>query len=110
MTHQQFEEFLLSLPGAWLDYPFGDKVAVYKVGRKGPSETMLPLIAEGSKPLRISLKCDSQLSLKLQQKYESVQPGFHLNKKHWITVICSGQLSDEELFDLARLSYRLVTE
>ena len=102
MTHQQFEEFLLSLPGAWLDYPFGDKVAVYKVGRKdaGQSEKMFALIAEGSKPLRISLKCDPHLSLK----------GFHLNKKHWITVICSGQLSDEELFDLARLSYRLVTE
>ena len=112
MTHQQFEEFLLSLPGAWLDYLFGDKVAVYKVGRKdtGQSGKMFALIAEGSKPLRISLKCDPQLSLKLQQKYESVQPGFHLNKKHWITVICSGQLSDEELFDLARLSYRLVTE
>lgn len=112
MTHQQFEEFLLSLPGAWLDYPFGDEVAVYKVGRKdaGQSEKMFALIAENSKPLRVSLKCDPQLSLKLQQKYESVQPGFHLNKKHWITVICSGQLSDEELFDLARLSYRLVTE
>ena len=48
MTHQQFEEFLLSLPGAWLDYPFGDEVAVYKVGRKyaGQSGKMFALIAE----------------------------------------------------------------
>lgn len=112
VTHQQLEELLLSFPDAWLDYPFGEKVAVYKVGRKdaGQNEKMFALIAEDSKPLRVSLKCDPQLSLNLQRKYESVQPGFHLNKKHWITVICSGQLSDDELFDLARLSYRLVTE
>lgn len=112
MTHQQLEELLLSFPDAWLDYPFGEKVAVYKVGRKdaGQNEKMFALIAEDSKPLRVSLKCDPQLSLSLQRKYESVQPGFHLNKKHWITVICSGQLSDDELFDLARLSHRLVTE
>ena len=101
MTHQQLEELLLSFPDAWLDYPFGEKVAVYKVGRKdaGQNEKMFALIAEDSKPLRVSLKCDPQLSLNLQRKYESVQSGFHLNKKHWITVICSGQLSDDELFD-----------
>ena len=69
---------------------------------------MFALIAEGSQPLRVSLKCDPQLSLRLQQKYETVQPGHHLNKKHWITIICSGQLSDDEIKDLARLSYRLV--
>lgn len=71
---------------------------------------MFALIAEGSQPVRVSLKCDPQLSSNLQQKYETVLPGYHLNKKHWITVICSGQLSDDEVKDLARLSYRLVTE
>ena len=112
MTHQQLEELLLSFPDAWLDYPFGEKVAVYKVGRKdaGQNEKMFALIAEDSKPLRVSLKCDPQLSLNLQRKYESGQSGSHLNKKHWITVICSGQFSDDELFDVARLSHRLVTE
>lgn len=113
LNHKALEEFLLSLPGAWLDYPFGKDTAVYKVGHKdvpGQSEKLFALIAEGSQPLRVSLKCDPQLSLNLQQKYESVQPGYHLNKKHWITVICSGQLSDDEVMDLARLSYRLVTE
>ena len=113
MTHKQLEEFLLSLPGAWLDYPFGGDIAVYKVGHKdvpGQQEKMFALIAEGSQPLRVSLKCDPQLARTLRERYESVQPGYHLNKKHWITVICSGQLSDDEVIDLARLSYRLVTE
>ena len=109
MTHKQLEEFLLSLPGAWLDYPFGEDTAVYKFGRDSDGKgKMIALIAEGSKPLRVSLKCDPQLSLNLQEKYESVLPGYHLNKKPWITVICSGQLSDDEIFDLARLSYNLV--
>jgi hypothetical protein cdiviTM7_02749 len=113
MTHKDLETFLLSLPGAWLDYPFGESPAVYKVGHNdtpGQREKMFALIAEDSQPLRVSLKCDPQLSLHLQQKYETVQPGYHLNKKHWITIICSGQLSNDEIKDLVRLSYRLVTE
>lgn len=113
MTHKDLEEYLLSFPGAWLDYPFGEGTAVYKVGHKdvpGEDEKMFALIAEGSSPVRVSLKCDPQLAKHLREKYEEVQPGYHLNKKHWNTVICSGQLSDEEVKDLARLSYRLVTE
>jgi predicted DNA-binding protein (MmcQ/YjbR family) len=113
MTHKDLEEYLLSFPGAWLDYPFGEGTAVYKVGHKdvpGEDEKMFALIAEGSSPMRVSLKCDPLLAKHLREKYEEVQPGYHLNKKHWNTVICSGQLSDEEVRDLARLSYRLVTE
>ena len=96
-----------------MDYPFGEKVAVYKVGHKdvpGQSEKMFALITEDSQPLRVSLKCDPQLSQNLQQKYEPVLPGFHLNKKHWLPVICSGQLSDSEVEDLARLSYQLASK
>jgi predicted DNA-binding protein (MmcQ/YjbR family) len=113
MTHKDLEEYLLSFPGAWLDYPFGEGTAVYKVGHKdvpGEDEKMFALIAEGSNPVRVSLKCDPLLAKHLREKYEEVQPGYHLNKKHWNTVICSGQLSDDEVKDLARLSYRLVTE
>jgi len=113
MTHKEFEAYLLSLPGAWLDYPFGEGTAVYKVGHKGvpgDDEKMFALIEESSKPLRVSLKCDPQLAQYLREKYDEVQPGHHLNKKHWNTILCSGQLADEEIKDLARLSYRLVTE
>ena len=110
MTHKQFEEFLLSLPGVWLDYPFGEDIAVYKFGKSNDGAgKMVALVAEGSKPLRVSLKCDPLLAQNLREKYETVLPGYHLNKKHWNTIICSGQLSDEEVFDLARLSWRLVS-
>ncbi|MBP6038122.1 MAG: MmcQ/YjbR family DNA-binding protein [Candidatus Saccharimonas sp.] len=113
MTHRELEEYLLSMPGSWLDYPFGEGTAVYKVGHKdvpGEQEKMFALVAEGSKPLRISLKCDPLLAKTLREKYEEVQPGYHLNKKHWNTIICSGQLTEDEINDLIRLSYRLVTE
>lgn len=110
MTHKELETYLLSLPRTWLDYPFGENVAVYKVGEKGNKELkMFALISEDAKPLRISLKCDPQLAVNLREKYETVLPGYHLNKKHWNTVICSGQLGDEEIIDLARHSYELVT-
>ena len=113
MTHKELEEYLLSMPGAWLDYPFGEGTAVYKVGHKdvpGEQEKMFAIIAEDSKPLRVSLKCDPQLAIVLRDKYETVVPGYHLNKRHWNTIICTGQLGDEDIKDLVRLSYRLVTE
>lgn len=110
MTHKELEDYLLSMPNAWLDFPFGEDVSVYKVGHKETGEgKMFALIAQDSKPLRVSLKCDPQLAETLREKYESVQPGYHLNKKHWNTIICTGQLSDEEIKDLARLSYQLVS-
>jgi predicted DNA-binding protein (MmcQ/YjbR family) len=111
MTHKELEAYLLSFPNVWLDYPFGEDVSVYKVGHEDTGEgKMFALVGEGSNPLRVSLKCDPGLAENLRQKYETVLPGYHLNKKHWNTIICSGQLSNEEIKDLVRLSYRLVTE
>lgn len=108
MNHKEIERQLLALTDTWLDYPFGEGVAVYKVGERGNKDAkMFALIAEGSEPLRLSLKCDPQLAEILREKYETVLPGYHLNKKHWNTIILSGQVEDEELHDLIRHSYEL---
>ncbi len=110
MIHKEFEEYLLSFPNTWLDFPFGEGTSVYKVGNVETKEGKLfAIIADSSKPLRVSLKCDPLLAQTLRERYESVLPGYHLNKKHWNTIICSGQLSDDEIRDLARLSYQLVS-
>jgi predicted DNA-binding protein (MmcQ/YjbR family) len=106
MDHKTVEAYILSLPDSHLDYPFGEGVAVYKA----VSDKMFALIAEKSDPLRISLKCDPLLAVKLRERYETVMPGYHLNKKHWNTILLSGQLSWEEVQDLIRHSYLLVTE
>lgn len=109
MTHKEIEEYILSFPNTWLDYPFGEGTSVYKIGHKETGEGKLfAIIQDGSKPLRVSLKCDPHLAQTLREKYETVLPGYHLNKKHWNTIICSGQLTDDEIKDLVRLSYRLV--
>jgi predicted DNA-binding protein (MmcQ/YjbR family) len=105
ITHKQVEKYLLSMPDSRLDYPFGENTAVYKVNDK-----MFALVAEKSDPVHLSLKCDPLLAETLREKYESVLPGYHLNKKHWNTILLTGQLSWEEVQDLIRLSYRLVTE
>jgi predicted DNA-binding protein (MmcQ/YjbR family) len=111
MTHKELEKFLLDFPNTWLDFPFGEGTSVYKVGDKDKNEGKLfAIIADDSKPLRVSLKCDPKLAETLREKYESVLPGYHLNKKHWNTIICSGQLPDDEIRDLARLSYNLVAD
>lgn len=104
MNHKEVEEYILSMPNARLDYPFGEGVAVYKIGDK-----MFALIQEGKNPVQLSLKCDPKLSEVLRDKYESVMPGYHLNKKHWNTIVLTGQLSWQEVQDLIRHSYDLVS-
>ncbi len=103
MTHKEVEEYVLSMPNAKLGYPFGEDVAVYKVNDK-----MFALIAEKTNPVRISLKCDPLLSTILRNKYETVMEGYHLNKKHWNTIVISGQLPWEDVKGLIRHSYDLV--
>lgn len=109
LTHKSLEEFILSLPHAQLTYPFGKDVAVYKTGDSDGAK-MFALIGENANPVHLSLKCDPLLATTLREKYETVLPGYHLNKKHWNTIICSGQLGEDEVKDLIRHSYELVTK
>jgi predicted DNA-binding protein (MmcQ/YjbR family) len=105
MDRKTVEEYVLSMPNAVREYPFGEDVAVYKVGDK-----MFALMSETKDPVNLSLKCDPLLATTLRERYESVLPGYHLNKKHWNTLILGGQLSWDEVQDLIRHSYQLVTE
>jgi predicted DNA-binding protein (MmcQ/YjbR family) len=103
MDHKTDEAYILSMPNARLEYPFGEGVAVYKVGEK-----MFALIEEKTSPVKLSLKCDPLLAKTLRERYESVMPGYHLNKKHWNTLLLTGQLTWDEVQDLIRHSYELV--
>jgi predicted DNA-binding protein (MmcQ/YjbR family) len=105
ITHKEVEEYLLSMPNTRLDYPFGEGVAVYKTS----DDKMFALVAEKTMPVKLSLKCDPLLATTLRERYESVMPGYHLNKKHWNTILLTGQLSWEEIQDLIRHSYNLVS-
>ena len=105
MTHKEVEKYLLSLPGAKLDYPFGENTAVYKVDDK-----MFALVREKKEPVQLSLKCDPILAETLRAKYDTVMPGYHLNKKHWNTIVLTGQLEWDEIKDLIDHSYQLVAK
>jgi predicted DNA-binding protein (MmcQ/YjbR family) len=105
MDHETIENYILSLPKSVREYPFGEDVAVYKAGGK-----MFALISEGKSPVQVSLKCDPELAVVLRDKYETVMPGYHLNKKHWNTLVLTGQMTWDEVQDLIRLSYQLVTK
>lgn len=113
IDHKTIEQLLLELPNTWLDYPFDEGTAVYKVGHKDTDEpgggSMFAIVAEKSEPVKISLKCDPQLAELLREKYETVLPGYHLSKKHWNTILCTGQVPLEELKDFIRHSYELVS-
>jgi predicted DNA-binding protein (MmcQ/YjbR family) len=105
MDHKTVEDYVLSMPGARLDYPFGEGAAVYKVNDK-----MFAIIQEGKDPVSLSLKCDPQLAIVLRDKYETVLEGYHLNKKHWNTLLLTGQLPWEDVQGLIRHSYQLVAK
>jgi predicted DNA-binding protein (MmcQ/YjbR family) len=103
ITHQMVNDFILDLPDAQIDFPFGSRVAVYDV--KG---NMFAVVAEKSDPVRLSLRCDPLLAENLRLKYESVMAGEHLNKKNWNTIVLTGQLTWPEIKDLINHSYNLV--
>jgi predicted DNA-binding protein (MmcQ/YjbR family) len=105
MDHKTVEAYVLGMPDAVLEYPFGENTAVYKVQDK-----MFALIAENKTPVNLSLKCDPKLSEVLRERYETVMPGHHLNKKHWNTLLLTGQMPWHEVQDLIRHSYQLVTQ
>ena len=97
--------YLHGRPGAVEDYPFGDDVAVFKVGGR-----VFALCALSGRPGSVSLKCDPTLAEALRDRYPSVRPGYHLNKRHWNTVLCDGSLPDELVRDMVEDSYDLVVE
>ncbi|MGM1045036.1 MAG: MmcQ/YjbR family DNA-binding protein [Bacillota bacterium] len=103
--HSHLITYCLAQKGTAEDYPFGPAPLVMKVGGK-----MFALISksEESGHTHISLKCDPVIAENLREQHAAVQPGYHLNKKHWNTVICDGSLTISDLQDMIDHSYELV--
>ena len=103
MEIEALRSYLLKKQGAFEDFPFGPDVMVYKVMGK-----MFALVFGDESLLRINLKCDPELALHLRAKYNAVQPGYHMNKKHWNTIILDGSIPNDELSTMIDDSYNLV--
>jgi len=100
---QELWAYCLSRIGAEETFPFGPDAAVYKVLGK-----MFALIPQESQTVKISLKCHPDWARLLRDTYPAVQPGYHLNKRHWNTVISDGSIPDDELLEMIDHSYEQV--
>lgn len=103
----------LRLPGAFEVFPFGPETAVMKVAGTasagGKVEAKMFALFWGNRaPLRINVKCDPVLAEQLRFAHPEITPGYHMNKKHWNTVDCSGALPAATVGDLIEDSYDLV--
>jgi predicted DNA-binding protein (MmcQ/YjbR family) len=106
----------LELPGASLTFPFGDDVSVYKVGVQAASGDggrhtggkMFCLVSLDADPGTMTLKVDPDHGVELVREHEAISPGYHTNKRHWITVVLDGSVEDVLIRELVEDSYDLV--
>ena len=103
MTPRQLRRHCLNLAGVEETFPFGPETSVFKVGGK-----MFALAQLKQRPLKVSVKCEPELGEQLRGTYEEIEPGYHLNKRHWLTVSCGGAATDELVRELVAGSYDLV--
>jgi len=105
MTYEQARQCLLDLPDAFLDYPFGAEVAVFKVRNK-----IFATLTETNGKVFSNLKCDPDEAIMLRDLFDEVMPGYHMNKKHWNTLELAGNLPRIEIQRMMENSYTLVVK
>jgi len=103
MNVETIREYCLSKELAEEGFPFGESTLVFKVGGK-----IFLLLSLDASPLTFNAKCDPDHALELREQYACIIPGYHMNKKHWNTVIVDGTLHARELKALIDESYDLV--
>lgn len=103
MTREEVIAHCRSFPEAVEDYPFGDGVAVFKIGGR-----MFALVSLDGDTGSINLKCDPDIAVDLRARHRAVRPGYHQNKRHWNTVELDGSIADDELAEMIDHSYELV--
>jgi len=103
MNIESLRQYCLKKPEVTEGFPFGEDILVFKVAGK-----IFLLAGLDEIPLRINLKCDPEKAIELRERYDSVLPGYHMNKTHWNTVIVDGSFSPGELTEWIDDSYKLV--
>jgi predicted DNA-binding protein (MmcQ/YjbR family) len=104
MTADELRAFCLGLAGAEETFPFNASTSVFKAGGK-----VFAISALSDEPLDVSVKCDPDEAEELRETHDSIVPGYHLNKRHWITVTLGADASDDLVGELIADSHGLVT-
>ena len=103
MNIEILRDYVIQKPLVTEGFPFGDSIIVFKVNSK-----VFLLVPLDTNPLKFNVKCDPEKAIELREAYpDTVLPGFHMNKKHWNTVIVDGTLSKKQLLEMVDESYRL---
>ena len=103
MNVEELREYVLQKANVTEGFPFGEDTLVFKVNAK-----IFLLISLESSPLQFNVKCDPARAIELREEYpEAVLPGYHMNKKHWNTIIVDGTLSKKQLMEMLDNSYKL---
>ena len=105
MKYNSAANYLLSKPESIEDYPFGPEGAVFKVKNK-----IFAILIVKDKMPRMNLKCDPYRAAALRDVFDSVIPGYHMNKLHWNTVILDGSIPENEIIKMIDHSYSLVVK
>ena len=105
MKKEKVRNYFLSCPESYEDFPFGEEITIFKVKNK-----WFGLLVEREANLQINLKCDPDEALILRDLFISVLPGYHMNKKHWNTVILDGSIPEKEIEAMIYSSYVLIVE
>ncbi|MEI6020080.1 MAG: MmcQ/YjbR family DNA-binding protein [Bacteroidota bacterium] len=103
MNVEEIRAFCLEFQGVEESFPFGDQTLVFKVGGK-----IFLLLALDANPVQFNIKCDPDEAIKLREKHACVIPGYHMNKRHWNTILCEYNLSKKLAFEWIKSSYLLV--
>jgi len=103
MNIETLREYCISKPGVEETFPFGADTLVYKVNGK-----IFLITGLGEERLTFNVKCDPDLAIELREQYSCVQPGYHMNKKHWNTIIVDGSVSSKLLKEWIDQSFNLV--
>jgi predicted DNA-binding protein (MmcQ/YjbR family) len=104
MNIETLRTYALSKPNAEESFPFGEDTLVFKVNNK-----IFLLTGLDSHPLQFNVKCNPDKAIELREEFpENVLPGYHMNKKHWNTIIVNGKLSSKQLQSFIDDSYNLV--
>ncbi|MGN6193796.1 MAG: MmcQ/YjbR family DNA-binding protein [Ginsengibacter sp.] len=103
MNIEELRDFVLSLKNVEEGFPFGEDTIVFKINKK-----IFLLVSLSSVPLQFNVKCDPDRAIELREEYSCILPGYHMNKKHWNTIIVDGTLSKTQLKNFIKDSYDLV--
>ncbi|NNE91642.1 MAG: MmcQ/YjbR family DNA-binding protein [Verrucomicrobiales bacterium] len=108
MDAEELRAYLLSRPATTGETPFGPEVLVYKVAGKMFATLGFETEADGLETPRTNLKCDPNRAVELRSEHDAILPGYHMNKKHWNTLVIDGSLPPELVRDLIDHSWELV--